>query len=116
MGLEKRLDNVVFRSGFLPTIRSSRQAIRHGHIFVNSKKVDIPSFRVKVGDNVGVFLKSKMRERISLNMKDSKNLKMPSYLERIDSEVLSKVVTLPVRDDIPVDINEQLVVEYYSGI
>lgn len=113
--LERRLDNVVFRAGFAPTIPAARQMTRHGHITVNGRRVNIPSFQVKPGDVIGVRESSKIKERVVENMKDPNNLAVPSYLEVGDGVPEAKVKTVPERDDVPLDIEPQLIVEYYSG-
>ena len=114
--LESRLDNIVFRAGFSPTIRASRQMTRHGHVTVNGKKVDIPSFKVNAGDEIAVYEKSNMKEQIAGHMKDPQNLANPSYLDKVDENVSAKMITAPNREDIPVIVNEQLIVEFYSGM
>ena len=112
--LETRLDNVVYRLGYATTIWSARQLVNHGHIQVNGKKVDVPSFEVRVGDVV--TLKAKTRE--NQQVLDSINLTplnlIPPFLE-VDRENFSaKLLHLPKRDEIPEKIDEQLIVEYYS--
>ena len=95
--LETRLDNVVFRLGFARTRKEARQTVRHGHFTVNGKRVDIPSYRVKAGDVIA-----------------SERFEVPGWLE-VDIEKLSgNVISLPSRDQISGDINEQLIVELYS--
>lgn len=113
--LESRLDSFVFRAGFAPTIRASRQMTRHGHIFVNGKKLDIPSYCVRVGDVITPSEKTKMKEQIAGNRKDPNNLTAPTYLEATEAKDEVKMTMAPTREDIPVILNEQLIVEYYSG-
>ena len=113
--LELRSDSVVFRAGFAPTIGASRQMTCHGHIAINGKRNNIPSYMLKIGDTIAPIEKSKMREKIIANQKDPENLSLPSYLEFNDNLFSAKIVANPIRDDIPIIINEQLVVEYYSG-
>jgi len=113
--LELRLDSVVFRAGFASTIRFSRQITCHGHIAVNGKKVDIPSYGLKTGDLITLIEKSKMKEKINANQKDPANLAIPSYLEVSDSPPYIKIIVQPAREDTPVIVNEQLIIEYYSG-
>lgn len=113
--LERRLDSMVFRAGFAPTIRAARQVVRHGHITVNGKKVDIPSYQVRPGELLAVRENSKMKERLFEARQDPNNLSMPSYFEVDEEKHTLKVTAIPARDDIPLDINEQLIVEYYSG-
>lgn len=112
--LEVRLDNALFRSGFAPTMKAARQMARHGHILVNGKKVDIPSFSLKVGDVISPKAQSKMAERIKANRKDPNNLALPSFIEVDDANTAFKVTMLPVREDVPVQVEEQMIIEYYS--
>ena len=111
--LERRLDNVVFRAGFAPTMAAARQMTLHNHVTVNSKRVNIPSFQVRVGDTIQLREKSKMKEKAAEAQKDPNNLKVPDYLEA--SEGIAKMKLLPERDQIPLDLDPQLIVEYYSG-
>lgn len=115
LSLERRLDNVVFRSGFAPTIRAARQMTRHGHMWVNGKKVDIPSYRLKPGDVISPSEKTKMAEQMEAARKDPANLANPSYLEVSEDSSTVKMTMEPSREDIPVIVNEQLIVEFYSG-
>ena len=109
--LETRLDNVVFRLNFAPTRRSARQIVSHGHILVNNKKIDIPSFQVKVGDTVTISSKAQKIPAVAELIKDDK-LSVPSWLEK--KAVVGRVKSSPERDNIDLEINEQLIVEYYS--
>lgn len=111
--LERRLDNVVFRAGFAPTMAAARQMTLHNHITVNGKRVNIPSYQVRPGDTIQLREKSKMRERALEAQKDPNNLKVPDYLEAGDG--VAKMKLLPERDQIPLDLDPQLIVEYYSG-
>lgn len=113
--LESRLDNVIFRSCFAPTINSARQMVRHGHITINDKCVDIPSYSVSIGEIIGIRENSKMKEAIYINQKDPDNLSVPEYLAPIEESKKVRVLTLPTRKEIPVIVNEQLIIEYYSG-
>lgn len=113
--LETRLDNVVFRAGFAPSVRASRQMTGHGHFMVNGKKVDIPSYPLKVGDVISVSEKSKMREQFKANRKDSNNLSLPGFLDVDDGNLSFKLTMIPAREDVPVQVQEQFVIEYYSG-
>jgi len=112
--LETRLDNLVYRMGFANTIWSARQLVSHGHILVNGKKLNIPSYEVRVDDVI--TLKEKMRENIQIQeaLKSCPAGLVPPYLE-VDRDTYSaKLTAMPQRDDIPVKIEEQLIVEYYS--
>ncbi len=115
VALERRLDNMVFRGGFAPTIPAARQMTRHGHILVNGKRVNIPSYELRLGDVITVREKSKWKERALEAMKDPNNLATPSYVEISDGVAEIKVKAMPEREDIPLDIDPQLIVEYYSG-
>lgn len=112
--LESRLDNVVFRLGFARTRKEARQTVRHGHIQVNGKRVDIPSYRVKAGDVVSVAPKYSDLLPIKEAIIASEHMAVPSWLE-VDIQKLSgKVLQIPSRDQIDLDINAQLIVELYS--
>ncbi|OGQ18251.1 MAG: 30S ribosomal protein S4 [Deltaproteobacteria bacterium RBG_16_71_12] len=111
--LERRLDNVVFRAGFAPTMAAARQMVLHRHVTVNGKRVNIPSYQMRAGDSVQLHDKSKMKPRAVEAQKDPNNLKVPDYLEAADG--VAKVKMLPERDSVPVDLDPQLIVEYYSG-
>jgi small subunit ribosomal protein S4 len=111
--LERRLDNVVFRAGFAPTMAAARQMVLHRHIDVNGKRVNIPSFQMRAGDTIQMHDKSKMKPRAAEAQKDPNNLKVPDYLEA--TEGVAKMKMLPERDSVPVDLDPQLIVEYYSG-
>jgi len=111
--LESRLDNVVFRLGIAPTRRAARQLILHKHIIVNDVVVNIPSFSVKVGDIIGVREKSKSLLVISESLARRSSKKYP-WMEWDESEMFGKYISLPQRDEIPENIQEQLIVELYS--
>jgi len=111
--LESRLDNVVFRLGIAPTRRAARQLILHKHVTVNDVVVNIPSFSVKVGDIIGVREKSKTLLVISESLARKSSKKYP-WMEWDDTEMLGKYISLPQRDEIPENIQEQLIVELYS--
>ena len=112
--LETRLDNVVFRLGFARTRKEARQTVRHGHFTVNGKRVDIPSYRVKAGDVIAVGEKFRDLLPIKEALISSERFEVPGWLE-VDIEKLSgNVISLPSRDQISGDINEQLIVELYS--
>jgi small subunit ribosomal protein S4 len=111
--LEARLDNMVYRLGIAPTRRGARQLVSHKHITVNGEVVNIPSLTVRPGDVVGVREKSKSLESItsSLSIQGSRKY---NWLEWDSQEMNGKMVNLPLRADIPENINEQLIVELYS--
>ncbi len=111
--LESRLDNVVFRMGIAPTRRAARQLVLHKHIVVNGDVVNVPSFTVSVGDLVGVREKSKSLSAIADSLAGRGSKKYP-WLEWDGSQMTGKFVNLPQRDEIPENIQEQLIVELYS--
>ena len=112
--LESRLDNVVFRLGFARTRKEARQTVRHGHFTVNGKRVDIPSYLVKAGDVVAVGEKYRDLLPIKEALIQSERFEVPGWLE-VDIEKLSgNVLSLPAREQISTDIQEQLIVELYS--
>ena len=112
--LESRLDNVVFRLGFAHTRKEARQTVRHGHITVNGKRVDIPSYRVKAGDVVAVAPKFKDLLPIKEALISSEHMAVPAWLEVDIEKLQGTVLQLPTRDQIDLDIDAQLIVELYS--
>lgn len=111
--LECRLDNVVYRLGFANSIRQARQMVVHGHILVNGKKVDIPSFAVLVGDEVSLREKSRTNVMFKENFESGALNEYP-YLSK-DMDKFSGVLTrLPERQEVPIEIDEILIVEFYS--
>jgi small subunit ribosomal protein S4 len=111
--LEQRLDNVVFRAGFAPTIPGARQLVVHGHIQVDGKKVDRPSYRVKPG--IQISLREKSRNMVAVEEAlANPSLRFPSYLTVDENAKTATVDQLPNREDVPVQVDETLVVEYYS--
>jgi small subunit ribosomal protein S4 len=112
--LECRLDNVAFRLGFATSRRQSRQIVRHGHVEVNGRKVNIPSFQVKVGDVVAIREGSKKLLVVQSAEEFHSGQHAPGWLE-VDREGLKgKVLALPKREDVQLPVNEQLIVELYS--
>lgn len=112
--LESRLDNVVYRLNIGDSRAQARQLVQHGHISVNERKVSIPSFLVKPGDEIAVRERSKALPFFKTRTQIISDNRVPSWLE-LDKENLSaRVLTAPVRDDIEFTLNEQLVVEFYS--
>ena len=111
--LESRLDNTVYRLGIAPTRRAARQLVSHKHITVNGEIVNVPSFNLKAGDIVGVRERSKSLESIT-NSLSIQGAKKYHWLEWDNSEYSGKLIHVPLRQDIPENINEQLIVELYS--
>ena len=112
--VERRLDNVVYRLGFASTRREARQLVNHGHFTVNGKRVDIPSYMIKVGDVVAVSEKSASTTRFKTMKEDDTFITAPKWLDRDKNNLVGKVTAWPARDDIDYEVNEQLIVELYS--
>ena len=112
--LETRLDNVIFRLGLANTRREARQIVNHGHILVNGKKVNIPSYLVKQGDVITVKEKSRGSERMKEIVEVNASRLVPKWLDMDKNTFTGKVVTLPARDDIDYEVEEHLIVELYS--
>jgi len=110
--LEMRLDNILFRLGFAPTISAARQLISHGHIVINSKRINIPSYICQINDTISVLETS--RPFVKKVMEKSSTLQIPTHLEVNTEKLIGNVKNLVSRDNIGVSINELLVVEYYS--
>jgi len=111
--LESRLDNVVFRLGIAPTRRAARQLVSHKHILVNGEIVNIPSYQIKEGEMIGVREKSKSLEAVT-NSLSANTVSKYGWLEFDKSNMTGKYINIPQREDIPENINEQLIVELYS--
>ncbi|MEA2510313.1 MAG: small subunit ribosomal protein [Actinomycetota bacterium] len=111
---ESRLDNVVYRSGLAMNRPMARQFVSHGHFVVNGKKVNIPSFRVKPGDVVGVKERSKTMGRIIENTAYAEGREIPEWLHTNLRELAIEVRALPERQQIDAPVQEQLIVEFYS--
>jgi small subunit ribosomal protein S4 len=112
--LERRLDNLVFRLGFAPSRSSARQLVRHRHFTVNERIVDVPSFQVRVGDEIRVRPGSKDLVAIQASLEGNKGREMMSWLS-LDAEKLSgRILEYPTRGNIPTKVTEQLIVELYS--
>lgn len=112
--LERRLDNVVFRLGFGISRRQARQVVRHGHIAVNGRKVNIPSFQVKVNDEIVIRDKSKKLVILEGAKEFAAHQGAPAWLEVDRDNYKGRVLALPKREDINIPVNEQLIVELYS--
>jgi len=111
--LEKRLDNLVYRAGFARSIRQARQMVVHGHILVNGKKIDIPSYQIEIGDQISLRDKYRKNSLFKENFLD-RHLTPISYLERDYDNFASKLISEIDIDEIPIEINDQLVIEFYS--
>ena len=112
--LESRLDNLVYRIGFANTRRGSRQLVNHGHITVNGKKVDIPSYRVKPGDVIGIKETSLDHKGIEIALANAKG-RVP-FINYDEKKKLGTYVRYPQRSELNAEINEALIVEFYSRV
>ncbi len=112
--LERRLDNVVYRMGFAPSRKSARQLVTHGHILVNNQAVTIPSYIIKPGETIQIREKSKKLEVIHSSIKRIKDNMLPIWLSLDKAALAGTFLNVPERSDIPLNANEQLVVELYS--
>ncbi|WP_283170073.1 30S ribosomal protein S4 [Curtanaerobium respiraculi] len=112
--LESRLDSIIFRLGFARTRKEARQTVTHGHITVNGKRVDVPSYRVRPGDLIAVSPKAKDLLVIKSALVSNERVQVPAWLEVDIEKLQGSVLSLPTRDQIDLDINEQLIVELYS--
>ena len=110
--LESRLDNLVYRMGLSTTRRGARQIVNHGHILVNGKKVNIPSYTCKPGDVISVKENS-MEHKAILNTIEL-NIKTPAYVEFDNKKLTGTYLRLPERNELNADINESLIVEFYN--
>jgi small subunit ribosomal protein S4 len=112
--LERRLDNVAFRLGFAISRRQARQVVRHGHVTVNGRKVNIPSYQVNVGDEVAIRDSAKKFQIVEQGAQFAQQNPLPVWLEMNFETLTGRVLSLPKRADVNLPINEQLIVELYS--
>jgi small subunit ribosomal protein S4 len=112
--LERRLDNVAYRLGYATSRRQARQIVRHGHVEVNGRKVNIPSFQVSVGDVIKVRTNASKFTVIESSREFASHQPAPAWLEINAAELSGKIIALPKREDIQLPVNEQLIVELYS--
>ena len=112
--LERRLDNVVFRLGLAPSRSAARQLVRHGHVTVNGRSVDIPSIQVKAGDEIAMRERSRKLTVVLSALEARRGQGVPEWMELNAEKMSGRVRSIPTRASIPVPINEQLIVELYS--
>lgn len=112
--LESRLDNVVYRLGFAKSRDEARQIVRHGHIAVNGRRVNIPSYRVRPGEVISIAEKSKNLLVVKTALISSEKIEVPGWLEVDIEKLQGKVLSLPTREMIDAPVREQLIVELYS--
>jgi len=109
--LERRLDNVIRRAGIVRTIWAARQMVVHGHVLVNGQKVDRPSYQVSIGETISV--RPKIEKLVRENMESMAGHIVPGWIEFNPSTLATRVVALPTSDQIPFDVNTNLIVEFY---
>jgi small subunit ribosomal protein S4 len=112
--LERRLDNVVYRAGFSTSRRQARQLVNHGHVLVNDRKVDIPSFQVKPGDVISIKEGSRKNVHVEGAWQTAAGRGRPAWISASGGDMTATISALPTREDIDRSINEQLIVELYS--
>jgi len=112
--LEMRLDTLCFTLGFAPTIANARQLVNHGHITVNGKNVNIPSFQCRLNDIIGVKSKLTSKTLVENNLRTTKFIDMPTHLDFDKSKLEAKIINFCDRKDVLLDLDELLVIEYYS--
>ena len=112
--LECRLDNIIYRMGFAPSRKSARQIVRHGHILVNGRKVNIPSFLVSPEDEISIKEKSRGMTLIQEAMEASTEVSNYEWFEVDKDQFMGKILSIPTRIQIPLDVDERLIIEYYS--
>lgn len=112
--LERRLDNVVYRLGLAPSRKAARQLVNHGHFLVNNRPVDVPSYLMRAGDTIQVREKSKKLEVLHASMKRMKDTAMLPWLSLDKAAMVGTFLNVPERADIPLNADEQLIVELYS--
>ena len=111
--LESRLDNLVYRIGFGNSIRQSRQMVNHGHVLVNGRRVDIPSYSCKPGDVIELREASRDNEMFKVNFQELRSFELP-YIEKDLENFKGTFTRLPAREELPIEVNETLIVELYS--
>ena len=112
--LERRLDNVAYRLGFAISRRQARQVVRHGHVTINGKKVNIPSYQVQVGDEIAIRESARKLLIVEQGAQYAAQNPVPAWLEANFDAFTGRVLSLPKRKDVNLPINEQLIVELYS--
>jgi small subunit ribosomal protein S4 len=112
--LESRLDNLVWRLGLARTIPASRQLVVHGHVLVNGKRVDRPSFHVKPGDEISIKERTRNKAVVTDVLEATAGLPRPGWLEFDPAKATGKLVTAPERSDLPFELNEAAIIEFYS--
>ena len=110
--LERRLDNAVYRAGFSTSRRQARQLVNHGHVLVNGRKVDIPSYQVRAGEAISIKEGSRKNPHIESAWQTASGRGRPSWISQDGGDMSARIAGLPTRDDIDRSINEQLIVDF----
>jgi small subunit ribosomal protein S4 len=114
LSLESRLDNMVYRLGFCSSRSEARQLVSHGHFRVNDKKVTIPSYQVKTGDNISLREKSRQNPHVLESLEGVERRGLPTWLELDKKNFIGTVKTMPTREELTLPMQEQMIVEFYS--
>ena len=112
--LESRLDNVIYRLGFAPSRAAARQMVMHGHIKVNGRRVDVPSFQTKSGQSIEISERAQQNDFVKSSVETAAGRGIPKWLTLDATAFKGQVIAVPTREDVPLEINEQLIVELYS--
>jgi small subunit ribosomal protein S4 len=112
--LEARLDNVIYRLGFAPSRAAARQMVMHGHIKVNGRRVDVPSFQTKSGQSIELSERAQQNDFVKSSVETAAGRGIPKWLTLDAAAFKGQVIAVPTREDVPLEINEQLIVELYS--
>ena len=112
--LERRLDNALYRLGFTTSRNEARQLVRHGHFMVNGRKVNVPSYRLRKGDVLGLTERGKKMERVANALESLEARTIPTWLEVDKENKQGSIVSDPVREELTLPIQEQLIIELYS--
>jgi small subunit ribosomal protein S4 len=112
--LERRLDNVVFRLGWAQTIPAARQLVGHGHVRVNGRRVDRPGYTVRSDDELTLAKRTRQLARVTAALEDGAQVALPGYLRRDSDPYIGRVIGQPSRKDIPFEVDEMAVIEFYA--
>lgn len=112
--LESRLDNVIYRLGFSPSRAAARQMVMHGHIKVDGRRVDVPSFQIRSGQNIELAERAQQNDFVKSSVETAAGRGIPKWLTLDAAAFKGQVIAVPTREDVPLEINEQLIVELYS--
>jgi len=112
--LESRLDNVIYRLGFSPSRAAARQMVMHGHIKVDGRRVDVPSFQLRSGQSIELAERAQQNDFVKSSVETAAGRGIPKWLTLDAAAFKGQVIAVPTREDVPLEINEQLIVELYS--